>query len=72
MIHQLIASRQHLNKIPGILRVAVGVGVGAGVGAGAARARVCKRRQVTQIGSSQASQQAYRGRGGLALSAGLC
>ena len=54
-----------MNKIPGILRVAVGVGVGAGVGAGAARARVCKRRQVTQIGSSQASQQAYRGRGAL-------
>jgi hypothetical protein len=28
-------SHQHLNKIPGILRVGVGVGVGAGAGAGA-------------------------------------
>ena len=41
LIHQLIASHQHSNRIPGILRVDVGVGVDAGAGAGAgARAGV--------------------------------
>ena len=32
LIHRLIASHQHSNRIPGILRVDVGVGVGVGVG----------------------------------------
>ena len=37
LIHQLVASHQHSNRIPGILRVGivVGAGVGAGAGAGA-------------------------------------
>jgi hypothetical protein len=40
LIHQLITSHQHSNRIPGILRVgivvgAAGAGVGAGAGAGA-------------------------------------
>ena len=36
LIHQLIASHQHLNRIPGILRVGMVVGAaGAGAGAGA-------------------------------------
>jgi len=34
LIHQLIASHQDLNRIPGILCVGVGVGAGAGVLAG--------------------------------------
>jgi hypothetical protein len=33
LIYQLVASHQHLNRIPGILRVDVGVGVGVGAGA---------------------------------------
>ena len=35
LIHQLIASHQHSNKILGILRVGIVVGAGAGAGVGA-------------------------------------
>ena len=35
LIHRLIASHQHSNRIPGILRADVGVGVGVDAGAGA-------------------------------------
>ena len=53
LIHRLIASHQHSNRIPGILRVDVGVGVGVGVGvdagAGAGARRACSRRQFVDI-----------------------
>ena len=34
MLFRSVVSHQHLNRIPGILRVGVGVGVGVGVDAG--------------------------------------
>ena len=33
LIYQLVASHQHLNRIPGMLRVDMGVDVGVGAGA---------------------------------------
>ena len=35
LIYRLVVSHQHLNRIPGILRVGVGVGVGVDVGVSA-------------------------------------
>ena len=53
LIHQLVASHQHSNRILGILRVGMvvagtGAGVGAGAGAGA-QVRACSQRQFVNV-----------------------